>query len=73
MKENSGTIEDDGTVELYFKYKVGKIYGDTSTAVPSGIMKYAHWTYWKDENQNESAFVRAYFTPSRSAIMLMRK
>ena len=42
---NSGTIEDDGTVELYFKYKVGKIYGDTSTAVPSGIMKYAHWTY----------------------------
>ena len=42
---NSATIEDDGTVELYFKYWVCAVSGDSSSAIPQGFFRYTHWTY----------------------------
>lgn len=42
--ETTGDIELDNTLELYFKFKVGKMSGDnTSTTVGSGHVKYNIW------------------------------
>ena len=41
---NSGTVEDDGTAELFIEFLVTAIAGDGSNAVPSGLLYYRHWT-----------------------------
>ncbi len=42
---NGSSIEDDGVVELYFKYWVTTVWQDTSNAVPAGLFYYTHWAY----------------------------
>lgn len=37
-------IEDDGTVELWNKFMVDSINGDSSTAVTAKLMAYRYWT-----------------------------
>ena len=40
---NPSTIENDGGVEMNCSFKVTAIAGDTSTAVPAGLIPYRHW------------------------------
>ncbi len=40
---NSKQVEADPVVELYIKFKVDKVNGDTSSYVPHGLIKYKFW------------------------------
>ena len=40
---NSSSLEDDGAVELYIKFKVTTNWGDSSNSVPVGLLYYRHW------------------------------
>ena len=42
---NPATIEYDSCPELYLRWKVYTVSGDTSTSVPAGIMNYSVWVY----------------------------
>lgn len=42
---NSNMIESDSTAELRLVWKVESVSGDTSTSIPSALMKYSLWVY----------------------------
>ena len=42
---NTNIVESDSGLELYMRYKVNKVSGDTSTTVKAGIIKYCYWVY----------------------------
>ncbi len=42
---NSAQIENDGQVELYMMIYISTVSGDTSSSVPSGLIKYKYWAY----------------------------
>lgn len=41
---NDASMENDGVAELFLKFKIETISGDTSTSIPAGLLYYRHWT-----------------------------
>lgn len=42
---NGSEIENDNNAELYLKWRVNTMSGDTSKSVPSGLINYQIWLY----------------------------